>query len=79
MSIVTYRNLDVVAVTVGCSGWNVKRGFLNIHLSDGKIVRFNEWDEDELDRLKDVLNGSAKVGIKKKRKYYYLDSVVNTK
>ena len=76
MSIVTYRNLDVVAVTVGCSGWNVKRGFLNIHLSDGKIVRFNEWDEDELDRLKDVLNGSAKVGIKKKRKYYYLETIV---
>ena len=76
MSIVTYRNLDVVAVTVGCSGWNVKRGFLNLHLSDGKIVRFNEWDKEELDRLKDVINGSVRVGIKRKRKYYYLETIV---
>ena len=45
-------------------------------MADGKIVRFNEWDTDELERLKDVLNGSARVGIKRKRKYYYLESIV---
>ena len=26
--------------------------------------------------LKNILNGSAKVGIKKKRKYYYLEKVI---
>ena len=71
-----YQILNVVAITVGCSGWSIKKGFLNLHLADGKIVRFNEWDTDELERLKDVLNGSAKVGIKRKRKYYYLESIV---
>jgi exopolysaccharide biosynthesis protein len=71
-----YQNLNVIAITVGCSGWNSKRGFLNLHLSDGKIVRFNEWDTEELDRLKDVINGSVRVGIKKKRKYYYLETIV---
>ena len=72
-----YQNLNnIVAITVGCSGWSSKRGFLNLHLSDGKIVRFNEWDTDELERLKDVLNGSVRVGIKRKRKYYYLESIV---
>ena len=29
-----------------------------------------------MERLKDVLNGGAKVGIKRKRKYYYLESIV---
>ena len=71
-----YQNLNVVAITVGCSGWSSKRGFLNLHLSDGKIVRFNEWDKEELDRLKDVINGSVRVGIKRKRKYYYLETIV---
>ena len=75
MSAVTYRNLDVVSVTLGCSGWSVKRAFLHIHLSDGKIVRFNQH-EKELEMLKDILNGSVKVGIKKKRKYYYLEKVI---
>ena len=75
---VIYQNLNnVVAVTVGCSGWNVKKGFLHIHLSDGKIIRFNEHEnEKELEMLKDILNGSARVGIKRKRKYYYLESIV---
>ena len=71
-----YQNLNVISITVGCSGWNVKRGFLNLHLEDGKIVRFNEWDKEELDRLKDVINGSVRVGIKRKRKYYYLETIV---
>ena len=71
-----YQNLNVIAITVGCSGWNSKRGFLNLHLSDGKIVRFNEWDKEELDRLKDVINNNVKVGIKRKRKYYYLETIV---
>ena len=71
-----YQNLNVIAITVGCSGWNSKRGFLNLHLEDGKIVRFNEWDKEELDRLKDVINGSVRVGIKRKRKYYYLETIV---
>ena len=71
-----YQNLNVIAVTVGCSGWNVKSGFLNLHLEDGKIVRFNEWDKEELDRLKDVINSSVRVGIKRKRKYYYLETIV---
>ncbi len=75
-----YQNLNVISITVGCSGWNVKRGFLNLHLEDGKIVRFNEWDKEELeDRLKNVINGNVKVGIKRKRKYYYLESIVNDK
>mgnify|MGYP003656650084 FL=1 len=76
MNAVTFRNLDVVAVSLGCSGYGTKRAFLHIHLSDGKIVRFNDWDEKELGMLKDILNGSAKVGIKKKRKYYYLEKVI---
>ena len=76
MNAVTYRNLDIVSITVGCSGYGSKSGFLHIHLSDGKIIRFNEWDKKELDMLKDILNGSAKVGIKKKRKYYYLEKVI---
>tara|TARA_R110002051_G_scaffold295732_1_gene361604 strand:+ start:531 stop:791 length:261 start_codon:yes stop_codon:yes gene_type:complete len=76
MNAVTYRNLDVVAVSLGCSGYGTKRAFLHIHLSDGKIVRFNDWDEKELGMLKDILNGSAKVGIKKKRKYYYLQNII---
>ena len=76
MSAVTYRNLDVISVTLGCSGWNVKRAFLHIHLSDGKIVRFNDWDEKELNMLKDILNGSVRVGIRKKRKYYYLEKII---
>ena len=71
-----YQNLNVIAITVGCSGWSIKKGFLNLHLSDGKIVRFNEWDKEELDRLKDVINSSVKVGIKRKRKYYYLETIV---
>ena len=71
-----YQTLNVIAITVGCSGWSIKKGFLNLHLSDGKIVRFNEWDKEELDRLKDVINGSVKVGIKRKRKYYYLETIV---
>ncbi len=71
-----YQNLNVIAITVGCSGWSIKKGFLNLHLSDGKIVRFNEWDKEELDRLKDVINGSVRVGIKRKRKYYYLETIV---
>tara|TARA_R110001592_G_scaffold323357_2_gene602559 strand:- start:648 stop:908 length:261 start_codon:yes stop_codon:yes gene_type:complete len=76
MNAVTYRNLDVVAVSLGCSGYGTKRAFLHIHLSDGKIVRFNDWDEKELGMLKDILNGSARVGIKKKRKYYYLQNII---
>jgi|TARA_R110000822_G_scaffold41774_3_gene113690 hypothetical protein len=76
MNAVTFRNLDVVAVSLGCSGYGTKRAFLHIHLSDGKIVRFNDWDEKELGMLKDILNGSAKVGIKKKRKYYYLQNII---
>ena len=75
MNAVTYRNLDIVSITVGCSGYGSKSGFLHIHLSDGKIVRFNQH-EKELEMLKDILNGSAKVGIKKKRKYYYLEKVI---
>jgi hypothetical protein len=71
-----YQNLNVISITVGCSGWSSKRGFLNLHLSDGKIVRFNEWDKEELDRLRDVINGNVKVGIKRKRKYYYLETIV---
>ena len=73
-----YQNLNnVVAVTVGCSGWNVKKGFLHIHLSDGKIIRFNEHEnEKELEMLKDILNGNGRVGIKRKRKYYYLETIV---
>ena len=71
-----YQTLNVIAITVGCSGWSIKKGFLNLHLSDGKIVRFNEWDEDELSRLKDVINGNVKVGIKRKRKYYYLETII---
>ena len=72
-----YQTLNVVAITVGCSGWNVKKGFLHIHLSDGIIIRFNEHEnEKELEMLKDILNGSARVGIKRKRKYYYLESIV---
>ena len=71
-----YQALNVIAVTVGCSGWNSKRGFLNLHLEDGKIVRFNEWDKDELSRLKDVINSNVKVGIKRKRKYYYLETII---
>tara|TARA_R110002124_G_scaffold160564_4_gene327823 strand:- start:658 stop:918 length:261 start_codon:yes stop_codon:yes gene_type:complete len=76
MNAVTFRNLDVIAVSLGCSGYGTKRAFLHIHLSDGKIVRFNDWDEKELGMLKDILNGSAKVGIKKKRKYYYLQNII---
>jgi hypothetical protein len=45
-------------------------------LEDGKIVRFNEWDDLELARLKDVINSNVKVGIKRKRKYYYLEKVI---
>ena len=71
-----YQNLNVIAITVGCSGWSIKKGFLNLHLEDGKIVRFNEWDDLELARLKDVINGSVRVGIKRKRKYYYLETIV---
>ena len=77
MSAVTYKNLDVVSVTLGCSGYGTKKAFLHIHLSDGKIVRFNEWDEKELNMLKTILNNNTKVGIRKKRRYYYLDSIVN--
>ena len=76
MNAVTYRNLDIVSVTLGCSGYGTKKAFLHIHLSDGKIVRFNEWDEKELGMLKNILNGSVKVGIRKKRKYYYLETIV---
>ena len=76
MNAVTFRNLDVIAVSLGCSGYGTKRAFLHIHLSDGKIVRFNDWDEKELGMLKDILNGSARVGIKKKRKYYYLQNII---
>ena len=76
MSAVTYKNLDVVSVTLGCSGYGTKKAFLHIHLSDGKIVRFNEWDEKELNMLKTILNNNIKVGIKKKRKYYYLETIV---
>ena len=76
MSAVTYKNLDVVAVSLGCSGYGTKKAFLHIHLSDGKIVRFNEWDDKELGMLKNILNGSVRVGIKKKRKYYYLEKVI---
>ena len=71
-----YQNLNVIAITVGCSGWSHKSGFLNLHLEDGKIVRFNEWDKEELERLKDVMNGNVRVGIKRKRKYYYLETIV---
>lgn len=76
MNAVTYRNLDIVSITLGCSGYGTKKAFLHIHLSDGKIVRFNEWDEKELGMLKNILNGSVKVGIKKKRKYYYLETII---
>ena len=76
MSAVTYRNLDVISITLGCSGYGTKKAFLHIHLSDGKIVRFNEWDKKELDMLKNILNGNVKVGIKKKRKYYYLETII---
>ena len=76
MNAVTFRNLDVVAVSLGCSGYGTKRAFLHIHLSDGKIVRFNDWDEKELGMLKDILNNSARVGIKKKRKDYYLQNII---
>ena len=76
MNAVTYRNLDVVSITLGCSGYGTKKAFLHIHLSDGKIVRFNEWDEKELGMLKNILNSSVKVGIRKKRKYYYLETIV---
>ena len=73
-----YQNLNVIAITVVCSGWSHKSGFLNLHLEDGKIVRFNEWDKEELDRLKDVINNNVKVGIRKKRKYYYLEKVIES-
>ena len=76
MSAVTYRNLDVISITLGCSGYGTKKAFLHIHLSDGKIVRFNEWDEKELNMLKDILNGCVKVGIRKKRRYYYLETII---
>mgnify|MGYP003113454638 CR=1 FL=1 len=76
MSATTYLNLDVVSITLGCSGYGTKKAFLHIHLSDGKIVRFNEWDDKELGMLKNILNGSVRVGIKKKRKYYYLEKVI---
>ena len=29
-----------------------------------------------MDRLKDVINGNVRVGIKRKRKYYYLETIV---
>ena len=76
MSATTYLNLDVLSITLGCSGYGTKKAFLHIHLSDGKIVRFNEWDDKELGMLKNILNGSVRVGIKKKRKYYYLEQVI---
>ncbi len=76
MSATTYLNLDVLSITLGCSGYGTKKAFLHIHLSDGKIVRFNDWDEKELNMLKDILNGSVRVGIRKKRKYYYLEKIV---
>ena len=76
MSAITYLNLDVISVTLGCSGYGTKKAFLHIHLSDGKIVRFNEWDEKELGMLKNILNGSVRVGIRKKRKYYYLEKII---
>ena len=77
MSAVTYRNLDVISITIGCSGYGHKSGFLHLHLSDGKIVRFNEWDEKELTMLKDILNkNNTRVGIRKKRRYYYLENIV---
>ena len=76
MSAVTYKNLEVVAVSLGCSGYGTKKAFLHIHLADGKTVRFNEWDKKELDMLKNILNGNVKVGIKKKRKYYYLETII---
>ena len=76
MSNITYLNLDVISITLGCSGYGTKKAFLHIHLSDGKIVRFNEWDEKELGMLKNILNGSVKVVIKKKRKYYYLETII---
>ena len=79
MSAITYLNLDVISVTLGCSGYGTKKAFLHIHLSDGKIVRFNEWDEKELNMLKDILNGSVRVGIRKKRKYYYLEKIIANK
>ena len=72
-----YQTLDIVAVKIGCSGWNSKRGFLDIYLKDGKIVRFNEWDDDKLLFLKEMLNGK-KVGIKRLRKYYYVEKIVDT-
>ena len=76
MSAVTYKNIEIVSITIGCSGYGHKSGFLHLHLSDGKIVRFNDWDEKELGMLKDILNNSARVGIKKKRKYYYLQNII---
>ena len=77
MSAVTYKNLEVVAVSLGCSGYGTKKAFLHIHLADGKTVRFNEWDEKELTMLKDILNkNNPKVGIRKKRRYYYLENIV---
>ena len=76
MSII-YQNLDIVAVKIGCSGWNIKTGFLDIYLKDGKIVRFNEWDDLKLPFLKELLNGK-KVAIKKARKYYYVEKIVDT-
>ena len=72
-----YQNLNVISITVGCSGWNSKRGFLDIYLKDGKIVRFNEWDDDKLLFLKEMLNGK-KVGIKRLKKYYYVEKIVDT-
>jgi hypothetical protein len=39
MSAVTYKNLDVVAVSLGCSGYGTKKAFLHIHLADGKTVK----------------------------------------
>ena len=79
MSATTYLNLDVVSITLGCSGYGTKKAFLHIHLSDGKIVRFNDWDEKELNMLKDILNGSVRVGIRKNRKYYYLEKIIANK
>ena len=72
-----YQNLNVISITVGCSGWNSKRGFLDIYLKDGKIVRFNEWEDDKLLFLKEMLNGK-RVGIKRLRKYYYVEKIVDT-
>ena len=77
MSAVTYKNIEIVSITIGCSGYRHKSGFLHLHLSDGKIVRFNEWDEKELTMLKDILNkNNTRVGIRKKRRYYYLENIV---